>query len=619
VPKIVLRSLKTNSGFLESAPVAFHPGLNCIIGARGTCKSTIVESLRFALGDDQEAREVIGDGIILTTLKAGTARCEISVNAGTQPQQFVVEREIGGDPRIFEDGVKQYDSKELLRCAEIFSQGDLQRIASDSNQELRLSLIDRPNRTQISKLKDERKKHLDSLRQIGANLRAIRSELEQRKVEIRDLDRLRSELHQTTAGRPELSAELSKQHSAYQERQKALEQIRSAQEVQGQLLQALNPVPDLFTRLRTINEGLSPSARTVAFQGLDPLQKAITEILNAKTVIARCDLVRLYSDIAESFSAADQQYFTLRQEQQALNESLKREESFRKQIEHLEKAEKRLRDLLQEEARLLKSRTTMRLEVESASDQIYRLRATEVDAINKAHASAILLTLNHGALAPQYLTYLSTLLSGSRLKTQDDLARDLGEQLAPSELINYVEAGDAQSVAHVLNRDLGQITRVIAHLRDHADLYNIELHFYEDTLDITFYDNGTPKPVESLSKGQKATALLPLILRQSDQPLIFDQPEDDLDNSFIYRSLVQVIRTLKTHRQLIFVTHNANIPVLGEADRVIVMHMQSPTSAAIPLVGSVDERKQDILTLLEGGKEAFERRHSRYAELLRAN
>jgi hypothetical protein len=79
---------------------------------------------------------------------------------------------------------------------------------------------------------------------------------------------------------------------------------------------------------------------------------------------------------------------------------------------------------------------------------------------------------------------------------------------------------------------------------------------------------------------------------------------------------VQIVRDLKQQRQLIFVTHNANIPVLGEADAVIVMRMESPVKAAPPLVGSVDEVKEHILTLLEGGKDAFQRRQQQYADLL---
>ena len=106
-------------------------------------------------------------------------------------------------------------------------------------------------------------------------------------------------------------------------------------------------------------------------------------------------------------------------------------------------------------------------------------------------------------------------------------------------------------------------------------------------------------------------------LRPAPYPLLFDQPEDDLDNRFIYNSLIKVVRELKCERQLIFVTHNANIPVLGEADRVIVMSMKDPSTANPALVGTVDERKREILDLLEGGKDAFRKRETRYQLLLR--
>ena len=145
-----------------------------------------------------------------------------------------------------------------------------------------------------------------------------------------------------------------------------------------------------------------------------------------------------------------------------------------------------------------------------------------------------------------------------------------------------VEDGDAQRVATLLQRDFGQVTRVITYLRDHPDLYDLEAELFDDSLDITMFDNGQPKPVEQLSEGQRATALLPLILRTSSCPLVVDQPEDDLDNSFIFQALVKNILKLKTERQLVFVTHNANIPVLGEAEEIVVMHMHRPTKGGHP-------------------------------------
>jgi ABC-type lipoprotein export system ATPase subunit len=79
----------------------------------------------------------------------------------------------------------------------------------------------------------------------------------------------------------------------------------------------------------------------------------------------------------------------------------------------------------------------------------------------------------------------------------------------------------------------------------------------------------TWKELAQLSTGQKATAVLLLLLLESDAPLVVDQPEDDLDNRFIADSIVPTMRDEKKKRQFIFSTHNANIPVLGDAEQIV--------------------------------------------------
>lgn len=266
----------------------------------------------------------------------------------------------------------------------------------------------------------------------------------------------------------------------------------------------------------------------------------------------------------------------------------------------------------------LKERETQRRKIEDIGDRIYQHRMKEIDRINNDHGDVVYLALQTGSHSREYIDRLSLLLSGSRIRNQDEVATDIAAKIPPTELIDIVEAGNAQRIATLLGRDLGQMTRVVAQLADHQNLYELETNTPEDRLQITMYDNGQPKPVESLSKGQKATALLPLILRPLPYPLLFDQPEDDLDNSFIFKSLIQSVQKLKLVRQLIFVTHNANIPVLGGADSVIVMSMNGPKLANPAKGGTVDECKQEILDLLEGGAEAFVERERKYFDILPA-
>ena len=121
--------------------------------------------------------------------------------------------------------------------------------------------------------------------------------------------------------------------------------------------------------------------------------------------------------------------------------------------------------------------------------------------------------------------------------------------------------------------------------------------------------------LDELSTGQKATAVLLLLLLESDAPLIVDQPEDDLDNRFITDGIVPRMRDEKQRRQFVFSTHNANIPVLGDAELIVGLTASGEAERghariAPEHVGSIDDRqvRELVEEILEGGKEAFERR-----------
>ncbi|MCK5230002.1 MAG: ATPase, partial [Desulfobulbaceae bacterium] len=123
------------------------------------------------------------------------------------------------------------------------------------------------------------------------------------------------------------------------------------------------------------------------------------------------------------------------------------------------------------------------------------------------------------------------------------------------------------------------------------------------------------RPLDKLSTGQQCTAILHLLLLQSRDPLIMDQPEDNLDNAFIADRIVAELRSAKISRQFIFATHNANIPVFGDAEWIGVFdsfegqaHMPDEAQGAID-VPAVRDKAANIL---EGGKTAFNQRKVKY-------
>lgn len=122
------------------------------------------------------------------------------------------------------------------------------------------------------------------------------------------------------------------------------------------------------------------------------------------------------------------------------------------------------------------------------------------------------------------------------------------------------------------------------------------------------------KDFSKLSLGQQQSVLLALMLSsKSNAPLIIDQPEDNLDGEFIYHSLVPVLRMAKERRQIIVVTHNANIAVLGDAEQIVVLKSTSD-KGLIMSRGSIDDlaTREAACNILEGAWEAFQRRSRIY-------
>lgn len=138
--------------------------------------------------------------------------------------------------------------------------------------------------------------------------------------------------------------------------------------------------------------------------------------------------------------------------------------------------------------------------------------------------------------------------------------------------------------------------------------------FPEDSLDVQYSlkDCISFKPIEQGSPGQKTAALLAFILSYGDDPLILDQPEDDLDNYLIYDLIVTQLREIKQKRQVIVVTHNANIVVNGDSENVIALDIRRGQTQIVAQ-GCLQESsiRDEICRVMEGGKEAFDLRYKR--------
>ena len=141
------------------------------------------------------------------------------------------------------------------------------------------------------------------------------------------------------------------------------------------------------------------------------------------------------------------------------------------------------------------------------------------------------------------------------------------------------------------------------------------LYVPEDTVSVSFKEAGSSDEWRSLSQGspgQQTAALLAFVLGFGNEPIILDQPEDDLDSALIYELLVNRFREMKSTRQMIVVTHNSNIVVHGDAEYVVSLSVGAGQTL-VGCHGGLQERgvRDEICRVMEGGREAFRSRYRR--------
>lgn len=165
-----------------------------------------------------------------------------------------------------------------------------------------------------------------------------------------------------------------------------------------------------------------------------------------------------------------------------------------------------------------------------------------------------------------------------------------------------------------------QLSRVYANLNDQT-LGKVFAATPRDRIVMTYVSEGQSIPFAKASPGQQASALLRLLLGQSAGTLIVDQPEDDLDNR-VMMEIVKLIRSSKGHRQILFATHNPNLVVNGDADKVVVMRATvaedrpdaDDARINVETDGAIETPaiREAITTIMEGGLDAFDLRARKY-------
>jgi hypothetical protein len=261
-------------------------------------------------------------------------------------------------------------------------------------------------------------------------------------------------------------------------------------------------------------------------------------------------------------------------------------------------------------------RVRLLIELADARSERYRIRDRAAKSLNQKLAGTLVVDVTYRGDRARFADRLAGLKTGAR---KDNLTRMVSEpNFTPATFATAVRTRDVQTK---LGLPAGQATALETTI-DEQTLLELEVDDLPDSvelkLDVAL--GGTPeyRSLDRLSPGQKSTAILLLVMQESKDPLLIDQPEDDLDNRFIYEDVVKRLREAKPARQFLVATHNANIPILGDAEQIVVLDAKEiggpPVRGYVRTRGSIDAAsvRDAAEEILEGGKEAFELRQQKY-------
>jgi DNA repair exonuclease SbcCD ATPase subunit len=619
----VIEKIEISGGFLPGLSVSIPQGLTCIIGARGSGKSTLVEAVRFALCGISAAPKHCAD-LIQANLAGGALVTITALADGSN--RYTLKRGLKQSPVLQTSDGRAINTVDLDRGTflplDAYSSIEIEAIADEALGHRRRHLLDELRSEQMQSIHLSLAESARALETNADRIRTARRTTEDLTEQIEELRDVRARLGALAPSDRE-SAEDFVQLS----RQQQLDNREIAKLDSADL--DLKTFEEAVERLRTkaqnvfaarLAEEQSANADTLRrydellAASMAPVEKHFSAI-QAKIHEAQDTLAQARKRISEIHTSHAGDLARLSALNQAASEQARVRASLEQQVAKLEALEQQRVELNAESKALFERRKSLKTDHILMRDRVSTMRDEVASELQHEAGERVRIRVMRNA---DYLSYQQMLmegLKGARVRNQNELLATL-MQLRPEQLAQLIQSNDLDSFEEVTHFGTERSRKILDAFRESVDPLTLEIIAIEDrvAIELNVATSGRPhfKDASDLSRGQKCTALLPILLARRDNPLIIDQPEDNLDNHFIFETVVNAVQRMKKRRQMIFITHNANIPVLAEAELVLVMTSDGRIGA-IEKRGSVDECREQIIDLLEGGREAFELRSKRYA------
>ncbi|MBC8213129.1 MAG: hypothetical protein H8E71_00590 [Candidatus Marinimicrobia bacterium] len=617
--KHIIQKIQVTDGFLKDIEINFSDKMNCIIGARGTGKTTILEFIRYALDNKVHQNKKI-DELVGINLKTGRIKLSIKTNSG---QEYTVERSKNESPVVFD---KDNNPTEIslergeIFSVDIYSQNQIEEIAED--KQFQIKLIDKFRKSDIKKIENQISDLRRELKDNGRLIVESKSHAGDLKEKLGELPVIEAELKKYEIATGEDSERMNKAHAEKSLRQREIVVLQKA-------LQKFKTTSDLVTNIETeLNNAIPEINVDEVMNGPnsqffnDFMLEVSTKIesLNEKLGLFKGGINKSKEFVNSKLTELNTVHNV---QDQKFSDLLGKMDEFKEKASERIELEKQRNDLLAIKAdydeknkylyQLKKDRDELIQKLTSYKQDRFEIRQEIIEYLN-SKLTDVRISIMQEANTKTYEKTLKEELVGSNTK-YGTYVNKITDIIPTTELFDILE-NDENPKQRLQNESKitdAQAEAIIKNFQGKEVIYDLQIMEVMDEPKIELKDGENYKPSKNLSTGQKCTAILPILLLENEAPLLIDQPEDNLDNAFISDVVVPSIEHVKEKRQLIFITHNPNIPVLSESEQMIVMESDGINAKLIGC-GNIDDRRADIETFLEGGRAAFDKRALRYSQ-----
>jgi predicted ATPase len=592
-----IKSIAFEGGLLNGTKIDFSPELNNLIGIRGSGKSSVLEILRYTLGIPLSPIAVdpkYKDGLIENVLRSGGKSIVTVVNR--HKEEYRIEKIYGQKEDIYKEGILQtgISIDAIFDYPVYFGQKDL----SNKDADFEADLIQRLIGTRLKGVQNKIQQKKREIENIISEIKKLRN-LKELKKETET--QIHNAKHQLDFFKKQGIEEKLKQQTLFDSDISKISQTDSS--IRGYLHELASIISnhEYFFQQEIsgseINRELFDEAKVLMaelkneFEKLKGIQKTSTQIqLRFKEVISKINAKK--EGLKEEFAKIKREINTDTINPDNFLNLNRQIETAQLKLKEIEKSEKKRSEL---QANLLERLT----ELDNLWLEEYKLLKTEVDRINEAE-SKLFIDVLFKDRRDKFIDKMKQIFSGSGI-------RGTAYQEIESTYKDFIQIyRDSSKLDNILNEN-----QVVDFKRRFSENLEDLLTFKVENKIIIQY-NG--KSLDKHSLGQRASALILFLLAQKENDvLIIDQPEDDLDNQTIYDEVIKELKKIKGNMQFIFATHNANIPVLGDSEKVVSCSYDEKKITVHS--GTIDNHQTQryIVDIMEGGDEAFNRRKNIYS------